>query len=282
MAISSVSAVSGQFVRAATARGAAAQEFPRQRLSEEAASTLERTTSIREGTIRPSRIDGETTQPSGFDGTILDTRVERLDAIRHQVFGLVDATNPDPLVQREIAGNQPLLPLALAAASAAPQLAANTADATLGAIERAATGDPQDSHGAEVDRREGAPEDSEIDVRVFENAYIIPVGFYVTGPSVPPLTTRLDAEPATTAGSYHGVNTGRGFVPPRAQGNNTYNLGSRTPPQTVVVAPSASLSGAAGGSVALLSTRTVFRQLRNPRAAFQQPSAEAGTFDKRA
>jgi len=282
MEISSLSTVSAQLVRVATAREAADGEFLRQGTSENAVSTLQRDEPVREETIRANQNSEKTTLVGESSATGVETGAGRPDAIRRDVSGLVDTAGPNELVQRARFADPPLVSVAAAAATTAPQLIADTAETARVSIDRVALEVDPDSRPDDVDRRGATPAGREADVRVFENAYIIPVGFFVTGPPVPPLTTPTDAEPAVAARAYHGVTAGRTFARPNAGQNTPRSQGYQTPHLTLAVAPSVPFTNAAAGGIAFLSMRTVFRQVRNPRAAFQQPSAVSGTFDERA
>lgn len=263
MAISLLPPISAQLAPAATFLGAADREPLQQVAPLNETPKLQRDESVGVDTIDRN---AQSLGPHG--GSHVETANTGIDL--------------NPLERQEPAADPPLVSVALAAASAAPQRIADSADAARAAVDRVTRVFPPDARSGEIPQREAAAAGREVDERIFENAHIIPVGFYVTGRPDTPFMARIDAEPAVAARAYHGVLSGRTSARPNPGQNAARPQTQQPSNQPVVVAPSAPLANTASSSVALLRTRSVFRQVRNPRAAFQQPSTDSGTFDERA
>jgi hypothetical protein len=118
-----------------------------------------------------------------------------------------------------------------------------------------------------------------VDLRTFERTYIIPVGFFAAGRSVPPLTARRSVEPPTAVRGFHGVLAG-----PASSANNTQHRQIGRPASSPM-GEASSLNASDDvleAPATLLRTQPLLHRVQEPREAFRPPVAVGEVFDQRA
>lgn len=244
--------------------------------------------------IRANLFSGENARLAALDAPALDrlrwnvglsteAGAESRDAIPDRAVGLASEDAPLALVQRgeiEDAFQQPNF--AALASAFGSGLIADSIDTQVTASRSIAQEVLLSPRWTEVGPQDTAATGHEADLRVFERTYVIPVSFFVTSPSVPPLTLRRGAEPPTAARAFHGVIAGQAPSPTNPKRAMHGRTGSQAGFQSGEGTSSSLLDDQLQGIAALLSMPPFLGRVQDPCNAFLQPAPVGSVFDQQA